>query len=475
MLTPDEIESIVKQGEGYNAEFKVRIPTKIKEVTEEVCAFANAAGGVLLIGVDDNNEIKGVAIDNGKRSAIQNSIREINPPLNPQMYGVEVKGKMVWVIEVFTGSQKPYTLSGAIYVRQGPNTQKITSVEQMRDFFQQSDRIYFDEAPCYEFDINQNLDEVAFESFRKDAGISSGISKEQIIQNLKLTLPNGVFKNGAVLFFGKSPESFFDKAVIRCLYFDGNTKTQILDDKVFGGSLMHQYHQAMQWVKGKIDVRYEIEGSGPRKEVWEIPEVVFKEILINSLAHRDYYDKGGRITIEVFEDRIEVTNPGGLVSAIQPSDFGFKSHSRNPLIFGLFERIDMVEQVGSGISRIRETLLAVGLPEPVFKTVGLFTVLLKKRSKSSERSSERSSEKSALHWETYVRMIKEKAPFKINKSQWEIIRMIAENNQVTIQEMAEKAGISTRAVEKNLEKLKAGKILERTGSDTAGFWALLSN
>lgn len=170
-------------------------------------------------------------------------------------------------------------------------------------------------------------------------------------------------------------------------------------------------------------------------------------------------------------DEIEVTNPGGFVSAIQPSDFGFKSHSRNPLIFGLFERIDMVEQVGSGISRIRETLLAVGLPEPVFKTVGLFTVLLKKQSKSSERS----SEKSALHWETYVNMIKEKAPFKINKSQWEIIRMIAENNQVTIQEMAEKAAISTRAVEKNLEKLKAGKILERTGSDTAGFWELISN
>lgn len=127
------------------------------------------------------------------------------------MYGVEVKGKMAWVIEVFTGSQKPYTLFGVIYVRQGPNTQKITSEEQMRDFFQQSDRIYFDEAPCQEFDINQDLGEVTFESFRKDTGISSGISKQQIIQNLKLNLPNGFFKNGEVWYFGKSPEFFLAK------------------------------------------------------------------------------------------------------------------------------------------------------------------------------------------------------------------------------------------------------------------------
>lgn len=228
---------------------------------------------------------------------------------------------------------------------------------------------------------------------------------------------------------------------------------------------MQQYHQAMQWIKGKIDVRYEIEGSGPRKEIWEIPEVVFKETIINCLAHRDYYDKGGRTAVEVFEDRIEITNPGGLVSAIQPSDFGFKSHSRNPLIFGLFERVDMVEQVGSGISRIRESISAVGLPEPVFKIAGLFTVLLKRQSKSSERSSK--------EWPKIKETIKEKANFKVNKSQWEIIKMMTENPQITIYEMSENIGISTRAVEKNIEWLKAENLLIRIGSDTSGFWKVL--
>lgn len=142
-LIETDIKSIAQSGEGYNAEFKIRVPAKVKELVEEVCAFANAAGGVVLLGVDDNNEIRGIEINNKKRSAIQNSLHQINPNLHCPFYFVEVGGKQIGVIEVPSGLQKPYTLSGAIYVRQGANSQKITSVEQMRDFFQQSGRIYF--------------------------------------------------------------------------------------------------------------------------------------------------------------------------------------------------------------------------------------------------------------------------------------------------------------------------------------------
>ena len=146
MLNPTEIKSIIASGEGYNAEFKISIPSKIKEITEEVCAFANASGGVVLIGVDDANNIKGITIDNAKRSAIQNSINEISPVLKCDFNIIEVDGKNIAVIEVPSGQNKPYVLSGAIYVRQGPNSQKLTTVEEMRDFFQQADKIYFDDA-----------------------------------------------------------------------------------------------------------------------------------------------------------------------------------------------------------------------------------------------------------------------------------------------------------------------------------------
>ena len=93
MLTEIELKSIIASGEGYNAEFKVNFPSKIKEVTEEVCAFANAAGGTLLIGVDDKNTVQGVTFDNAKRSALQNSIGEISPTLHCEIYTAEVEGK----------------------------------------------------------------------------------------------------------------------------------------------------------------------------------------------------------------------------------------------------------------------------------------------------------------------------------------------------------------------------------------------
>ena len=157
MLNSTEIKSIISSGEGFNAEFKERLPTNLKSIAEEVCAFANASGGVVLIGVDDKNIIKGVSIENSKRSAIQNSIGEISPPLQCKFYIAEVDSRNVAVIEVPSGQNKPYVLSGAIYVRQGPNSQKLTTVEEMRNFFQQAEKIYFDEASCKEIDIKKTF------------------------------------------------------------------------------------------------------------------------------------------------------------------------------------------------------------------------------------------------------------------------------------------------------------------------------
>jgi len=455
MLNKEDIESIVQSGEGYNAEFKVRVPKKLKELTEEICAFANAAGGVLLLGVDDKNVIQGLTIDNDKLSSIQNSLNEINPHLPTEMYMVDVNGKDVWVIEVNSGSQKPYVLSGVIYVRQGPNTQKLTTVEQMRDFFQQSDRIYFDEAPCPDFKIKTGIDSNFFEEFRHEAGLSKTVSREQIIKNLRLISLEGSLKNGAVLFFGEHPETFIETAAIRCIAFEGTSKTQIIDDKIFGGHLLGQYKQSMQWLKNKLNIRYEITGGGARKEIWEIPETAFKEAIINALSHRDYYDKGARITIELFNERVEISNPGGLTNAITLGEFGTKSHSRNPLIFGLFVRIGMVEQVGSGIGRIIHLLKEAKLPKPIFKTEGMFTVIFKREITAQETTQETTQETS-------------------KKTSDRILEVLISQPKATRKDIAEKLGdISEDGVKYQLEKLKKEQKIKRKGSTKSGYWVII--
>ncbi|WP_026725709.1 ATP-binding protein [Flavobacterium sasangense] len=455
MLNSTEIKSIIASGEGYNAEFKVSIPSKIKEITEEVCAFANASGGVVLIGVDDTNTIKGITIDNAKRSAIQNSINEISPVLKCDFNIVEVDGKDIAVIEVPSGQNKPYVLSGAIYVRQGPNSQKLTTVEEMRDFFQQADKIYFDDAICKEANIEDDIAKENINTFRFEAGLVNATSDEQLFTNLKLVTNDGQLKNGTVLFFGSNPEKFFEKAVIRCVAFDGIDKRYIVDDKVMTGTLYQQYQKSMIWLKSKLDVRYDIEGEGgkPRKELWEIPETAFKETIINSLAHRDYYDKGARITIEVFDDRVEISNPGGLVSAVPRSEFGKRSASRNPLIFGLFERMRLVEQIGSGITRIRDVMNDEGLTPPEFNIDGMFTVTLRR----------------PFDFEKWV----EKWVVKLTDNRVKILREVHNNHKVTKKELEQVVGISASAIDNNIDVLKDLGLLSREGSDKGGYWKII--
>ncbi len=108
MITVEEIKRMAERGESFNVDFKISVPQKVRELTEEVCSFAIASGGYVLIGVDDHGVIKGSTIDNSKRSAIQGSIGEISPALHCELYPVNVDGKEVWVIDVPAGKQVPY-------------------------------------------------------------------------------------------------------------------------------------------------------------------------------------------------------------------------------------------------------------------------------------------------------------------------------------------------------------------------------
>ncbi len=381
MLDIENLQSLINSGEGYNVEFKVRVPSKVRELTEEICAFANADGGHLLIGVDDNGKVIGTTLENDKRSAIQGSISEISPALHCEMYAANIGDETLWVIDVPSGKDKPYIFSGSIFVSEGANSQKLRTVEEMRNFFQECNKIFFDAIPCSWFNIYTDADEQAIKKFRTEAQLNPSTDNKQIFENLELFTDKGIAKNGAAMFFGKQPERKFPHAITRCVLFKGTTKVYIIDDKSFGGPLYQQYLQAMAWLESKLQVAYKIEGTGPREEIWEIPLTVFKEAIINALSHRDYYEQGATITIEMFDDRVEISNPGGLLPIVA-RDFGHKSMTRNPLIFGLFTRMHLVERVASGIPRMQEAMKEAKLPEPEFHTDGIFTVVFKRQTKN---------------------------------------------------------------------------------------------
>lgn len=445
MLSVEEILNLVAGGEGYNVDFKRSVPSKVRELTEEVCSFLNAAGGYILIGINDSNEIVGTDIDNAKRSAIQGSIGEISPMCHYSMYDVDVDGKKVWVIEIPSGKNKPYFFSGCTYLREGANSQKLTNVEEIRDVFQRHERIYFDAIPLPKVNLLEQLDKDNFVEFKRDSHIVSDIDDFQVLDSLKVFDENNYAKSGGVLFFSNHPENVFFHAVVRCVLFKGTDKVYILDDKTFGGPLLQQYRKAIEWLKGKLRVAYEIEGTGPRKEVWEIPLEVFKEAIINALAHRDYDEQGACITIEMFDDRVEITNPGTLLPVVA-KNFGQKSLSRNPLIFGLFTRMHLVEHIGSGIPRMRKEMLDAGLPEPIYDTDGMFTVTFRRPFNSRD--------------------------IELTDLQARFIRIVRDNPSLTMEQIGEYMSIGRTSVYKIVKSLKEKGILEHKGRRSDGQWSV---
>ena len=455
MLDTENIQSLIDSGEGYNVEFKVRVPSKVRELTEEVCAFANANGGYLLIGVDDNGKIIGTTLENDKRSAIQRSISEISPALHCEMYAASIEDKTVWVIDVPSGKDKPYIFSGSIFVREGANSQKLHTVEEMRSFFQECNKIFFDHIPCLWFNIYTDADERAIKDFRTEAQLSPSTADKQIFENLELFTDKEVAKNGAAMFFGKEPERKFPHAITRCVLFKGNTKVYIIDDKSFGGPLYQQYLQAMAWLESKLQVAYKIEGPGPREEIWEIPLTVFKEAIINALSHRDYYEQGATITIEMFDDRVEVSNPGGLLPIVA-RDFGHKSMTRNPLIFGLFTRMHLVERVASGIPRMQEAMKEAKLPEPEFHTDGMFTVVFKRQTKNYATDD----------------IVNDTVNDTVNEKEQEVLNLLRLQPGLNATEIAQKLGKSIPTIKRYLSSLSKLDLIEFKGAPKTGGYYL---
>ncbi|MBR1517538.1 MAG: putative DNA binding domain-containing protein [Bacteroidales bacterium] len=483
MINALKIKEIVGSGEGWDVDFKRDVPSKVRELTEEACSFANSKGGIILIGVNDHNEIVGCTIDNKKRSAVQLSLSDVSPRLTYEMYSVDVDGKEVWVVEVPEGKDKPYFVAGTIYKRDGANSQKLTSADEIRDLFAQSNKVFYDEAPMPRVDIWKELDDDNLEQFRRAAGLSPDIPAEQVLENLQVLDDENVVRRGGVLFFGRAPERFFFHAVIRCVVFKGTEKILILDDKTFAGPLPKQYAKAMEWIQSKLSVAYEISGPGPRREVWEIPLSVFKEAIINALSHRDYFEQGANITIEVFDDRVEVSNPGDLLPIVA-RNFGRRSLSRNPLIFSLFNKMRLVEHIGSGIPRMKKDMLDAGLPEPVFETDGMFTVTFFRRKRyvfESELNGvreemddfSRQSVREDMNVFSRQSVREDFVPIRQDDKMQRVIKILRTEPRLTLPEIGQRIGLGRTSTYRILKELQERGWVRREGRKSDGRWRVM--
>lgn len=224
--------------------------------------------------------------------------------------------------------------------------------------------------------LERDFDQKGFESYIQAAGISSSIDQKMLLRNLDCLNDAGHLTNLGALFFARDIDFLINHAVVVCVLFKGNERVHILDKKDFKGNIVDNINQAVLFVQRHTNVEYVIEKL-IRDEIPDIPEVALREAVVNAVCHRDYFDKRANVLIEVFDDRVIISNPGGLPSGLKPSEFGKKSVARNPLIASLLQRIHLIEKVGTGISRIREAVKENGRSEVEFHYDDFFTVTFK--------------------------------------------------------------------------------------------------
>src|SRR3989344_1863405 len=341
-----EVKNLVDQGEGYNLEFKESLNDSI---SKDICAFANTGGGIILLGVTDSREIKGLKLTNSLKSRIQNYATNMNPSL---ILDINDKDNII-IIRVPEGEDKPYSINGKFYQRQGANSQQLTRNE-IKDLFKQEGFLRFDEIPSKDFEFDNDFDKHKFRTFLQKANISSVIKSEKILENLQL-IEKGHLKNAGVLFFCHKVTKFFISATITCVLYRGNDKYKVLDRKEFDADLYSNYQNAILYLENNLRTEYIIKGTGPRREKLELPEEALREAVLNAIAHRDYFSTSN-IQINIFKDRVEITNPGGLIGNITVKDLFERSIPRNHLLFGLMQRLELVEKAGSGLVRIQRAM-----------------------------------------------------------------------------------------------------------------------
>ncbi|MGA2686347.1 MAG: helix-turn-helix domain-containing protein [Verrucomicrobiota bacterium] len=368
-----DLTEIIRQHEGKTLEFKRDLSSPDK-VMRTLVAFANGAGGRLLIGVEDGSrKVLGVPDTAKTEEQLANFISDrIEPRLVPEIHVIPWRKKYVLAVEVYPSSSRPHYVKAlgfpaGVYVRVG-STNRQADAAAVAELQRVVRGRSFDEEPMPELNSEAIDFRVASECF---APIRKLARHE--LHSLQLTTQHQgreVATMGGVLLFGVDRLKHFPEAYLRAGCFKGEDKSLIIDSASITDFPVLAVEKALQFVQR--NTRHSLEIKNVRhREIWEFPVVALREAIINAFVHADYAQRGSSLRLAVFRDRIEVENPGNLPPGLTIEDIlRGVSKLRNRVIGRVFHELKLIEQWGSGIQRMINACRQAGLPEPEFEEIG---------------------------------------------------------------------------------------------------------
>ena len=475
-MTIEELKLLISNAETRTLELK-KTTGELKDAMHSFCAMLNSDGGYVVIGIHPTTlKVLGQKVTDKTRQEVAVEIRKIEPHINPAVEYIDVPdtdGYQVLLLHADKSVFKdvPYVFNGKPYYKLESTTMQM-SQQMYEDMLRKRDVNFFrwDSQTA----VGMHISDLSEKRVR--AAVSLGIrngridpsaegeSMESLLGKLKL-LNKGNPTNAAVALFANNTDRY-PEMELRMACFKGRDKNIFIDNKCEAGNFFDLLDAGIAFCVRNLRLGGEIKGL-LREEKLEIPVEALREALTNALCHRQYERTNGSVSLAIYDDRVEIVNPGNFPSQLSPETIKLphESYPHNLLIAQVLYLTTYLERWGSGAERIMQLCKAQNLPEPEWKTDNETVSIIFKRpvfsdspggQKGSQKGGQKGSQKDTL--------------IKVNDTTERILQLLMENPYITRKIMSQELGLSQSAIQKHINKLKnAGKIY-RKGGDKGGLW-----
>lgn len=369
-----KIADAIAQGEGPRLDFK-RDLSSLKSVLKDIVAFANTAGGVVVIGLDDDGSAVGVADPLREEERLSSSISDrIEPQLLPEIYAASYGEHELLVIEV-AHHPAPFYLRAegperGVYVRLG-STSRRADPEMLAELRRQAAGESYD-LLARSGVVLADLDGARLRTAFEGHDVPLRAPKLEALGVLTHYRSKVVATNAGVILFGQDAtrRRFFRDARVEGVRFAGPTRAGDIED-IFDPeeelTVLEAIDAAERFIRRNTRQAEPIpRGRLRRERLSEYSTVMVRELLVNAIAHADYSRAGETIKVFVFDNRIEILNPGPMLPGLTTEDIrNGRSKIRNRGIASVLRRVRYMERFGTAWEKI-EAEMAIGYPEPRF-------------------------------------------------------------------------------------------------------------
>lgn len=483
-----DIMTLVGETTAYDKKQMLEVK-RPKSWLKSVSAFANGEGGTLIFGISDDDHIVGLSDAKGDAERISEEIKaKLDPVPTVNLELKEADGKTLVLLHVYPGQETPYYYIGdkqrIAFVRIGNESVTADRTQLKALVLKGSGRTYDSLPSNYRFEDMSfsKLKSVHYKrlqrSFEDDEFVSWGIIDE-----------NGSLTNAGALLADESPVR---QSRIFCTRWNGLDMTsglgEAIDDVELEGCVIGQLQDAVSFVRNNSRKKWWKENDH-REELPDYPERAVTEAIANAIIHRDYMQMGSEIHIDMYDDRLEIYSPGGMLDGRliqQLNPLTVPSKRRNPLLADFFSRLGLMERRGSGMKKIINTYRRYGhlsdchAPEFTSNASEFHVILwnLNFDGNANNTTTDKVSQEVEFIKEP-VKFTKEfiKEPVEFTKefikASRQIYKLISTNPKVSTAQMADSMELSTRQVLKYLKRLQELGKIARVGGRKIGEWKIV--